>query len=45
MSDGRLTWQAGVYLERSNPIRWSSLGWSANFLSCTDVLSLTPTRW
>ncbi|CAN7194272.1 TonB-dependent receptor [Phenylobacterium sp. LjRoot225] len=34
--DGRLTWQAGAYLELSRPIGWSA-GYTAQYLNCADL--------
>lgn len=34
--DGALNWQAGAYLEISDPLGWSD-GWTPQFMYCTDL--------
>ncbi|MDR2857575.1 MAG: TonB-dependent receptor, partial [Novosphingobium sp.] len=37
-SDGSLVWQAGAYLEVSNPLGWSE-GFTPSFSNCSDVVA------
>lgn len=41
--DGRLNWQAGAYLEVSNPLGFSS-GYTGILLNCTSVVTLACTN-